>query len=57
MVTTDAKVKKLLEEIQKGAPLGVAALRADMRRQTASEYKGLGKLPSDLKEPRTWRTR
>lgn len=57
MVTTDAKVKKLMEEIQKGALLGVAALRADMGRKTASKYKGLGKLPSELKEPRTWRTR
>ena len=34
-----------------------SALRAGMSRNTGSKYLKLGKLPSELKQPRTWRTR
>ena len=57
MITTDAQVKKLMEELQKGATQEVAGLRAGMGRKAAAKYARLGKLPSELKEPRTWRTR
>jgi len=37
--------------------IGIAAMRADMCRQTASKYLAAGKLPSELKRDRDWRTR
>lgn len=46
-----------MEEYQKLGQVGKAALRAGMDRKTARKYLKLGKLPSELKRPRTWRTR
>jgi hypothetical protein len=46
-----------MEELSKHGRLGMAALRAGMHRNTAGRYAALGKLPSELKEPRSWRTR
>jgi len=43
--------------IRKDEPLGVAAARAGMDEKTARKYRDLGKLPSELGNPRTWRTR
>lgn len=57
MVTTDAQVRKLMEELKKHGKVGLAGMRAGMSRNTASKYRKLGKLPSELKKPRTWRTR
>jgi hypothetical protein len=57
VVTTDAQVRKLMEEIGKHGRLEVAAARSGMHRNTASKYRRLGKLPSEMKEPRGWRTR
>jgi hypothetical protein len=57
VITNDAQVRKLMEEFGKGATLEVAGLRAGMGRKTAGKYASLGKLPSELKEPRVWRTR
>lgn len=57
VITTDAQVRKLMEELGKGATREVAGLRAGLSRNTAGKYASLGKLPSELKEPRTWRTR
>lgn len=37
--------------------LGVSALRAGMHRNTARRYVSAGHLPSELKVPRSWRTR
>lgn len=37
--------------------VGRAALRAGMDRKTARKYLRLGKLPSELRTPRTWKTR
>lgn len=34
-----------------------AAMKADMDRKTAAKYIAAGKLPSEMKKPRTWRTR
>ncbi len=44
-------------EISKHGQLGLAALRAGMDRKTARKYVKEGKLPSELRAPRTWRTR
>ena len=57
MRTTDAQVRKLMEEITKNGHVGLAALRAGMDRKTARKYVVGGKLPSALVQPRDWRTR
>jgi hypothetical protein len=54
---SDAQVRKLMEEFTKHGEIGRAAMRADMDRKTARKYIAAGKLPSELKAPRTWRTR
>lgn len=46
-----------MEEISKNGQLGKAAMKADMDRKTARRYSKAGKLPSEMKEPRRWRTR
>ena len=56
-MVTDAQVRKLMDEMSKHGRLGVSAVRAGMHRKTARRYMELGKLPSELKEPRSWRTR
>jgi hypothetical protein len=55
--TTDAQVRKLMDEMQRHGKVGLAGLRAGMSRNTASKYVEVGRLPSELKEPRDWRTR
>ncbi len=57
MTVTNAQVRKLMAEFEKQGEIGKAALRAAMDRKTARKYRDLGKLPSELKRPRTWRTR
>lgn len=57
MITTDAQVRKLMDELSRGRDLGVAACRAGMGRKTAAKYRDAGKLPSEMKGVRTWRTR
>lgn len=46
-----------MKEIRKTGKVERSALRSGMSRNTASKYIKLGKLPSELKSPRTWRTR
>jgi len=46
-----------MEEMSKHGRLGVAAMKAGMDRKTARKYVAAGKLPSEMKEARTWRTR
>lgn len=57
MTVSDAQVRRLMEEKTKTGKLGLAAMRAGMDRKTASKYLSEGKLPSQLKGERTWRTR
>lgn len=57
MQTTDAQVRKLMKEYKKTGKIGESALRSGMSRNTGSKYLKSGKLPSELREPRTWRTR
>ena len=57
MIATDAQVKKLMEELNKHGKLGLAAMRAGVDRKTAAKYRDEGKLPSELKTGRHWRTR
>jgi len=57
VVTTDAQVRKLMEELSKGRTVEQASARASMHRNTGGKYRRLKKLPSELQPPRTWRTR
>ncbi len=57
MIATDANVRKLMEELKKHGQLGLAAARAGLDRKTAAKYRDAGKLPSEMKAPRNWRTR
>ena len=57
MQTTDAQVRRLMEEMQKHGGIGLGALRAGMDRKTARKYVRAGKLPAELRQPHTWRTR
>lgn len=57
MAASDAQAKRLMAELEKHGQIGKAALRAGMDRKTARKYRDLGKLPSELKKPRQWKTR
>lgn len=46
-----------MKELEKDGRLGRAALRAGMDPKTARKYVRSGKLPSETRKPRTWRTR
>ena len=46
-----------MEEMSKHGRIGDAAMKADMHRETARKYVVAGKLPSELKQSRDWRTR
>lgn len=46
-----------MDEMSKHGRVGLAALRAGLHRNTARRYLKAGQLPSELKQPRTWRTR
>jgi hypothetical protein len=53
---TDAQVKELRRRLQGGCSLQMAALKTGMDRKTAANYRE-GKMPSERKTDRTWRTR
>ena len=57
MITTDAQVRKLMEELSKHGELGLAAMRAGVDPKTGAKYRDARMLPSEMKAPRTWRTR
>lgn len=57
MTVSNAQVSKLMREIEKHGELGKAAAKAGMDRKTARKYVSTGKLPSELKQVRTYRTR
>lgn len=54
---TDTEVQLMLRERKKGKALVQAAARANMSVPTARKYVRAAKLPSALKQPRTYRTR
>ena len=57
MTVSNAQVRRLMEEKAKSGEVGLAAMKAGMDRGTASKYLASGKLPSELKTSRDWRTR
>ncbi len=56
-MVTDVQVRRLMEEHAKHGKVGLASMRSGMHRNTAARYLSLGRLPSELKPERTWRTR
>jgi hypothetical protein len=56
-MVTDQQVRKLMELKNKANTLASAASKAGMDESTARKYLRLGKLPSQVKVPHTWRTR
>ena len=54
---SDAQVRKLMEEMSKEGRVEHAAMKAGMDRKTARNYIAGGKLPSEMVEARSWRTR
>lgn len=58
MTATDAQVRIIMRERSKGKTQEQAAAKANLKScKTVQKYEGLGKLPSELKKPRTYRTR
>ena len=56
-MVSDRQVRRLLSLLSKGEKYGVAAAKAGMDAKTARKYRRAGCLPSELRQPRTWRTR
>ncbi len=58
MTCTDAQVRLIMRERSKGRTQQQAAVKANLKsRKTVAKYEQLGQLPSELKKPRTYRTR
>ena len=58
MTATDAQVRIIMRERQNGRTQEQAAAKANLSsRRTVRKYERLGKLPSELRKPRTYRTR
>jgi len=56
MFTTDQQVRRLRQLDARGTPAAVAAVRSGMDAKTARKYRRLGRLPSEVRMPHTWRT-
>ena len=58
MTCTDAQVRQIMKERAHGKTQQQAALKANVKsRKTVERYEREGRLPSELKQPRIWRTR
>jgi hypothetical protein len=57
METTDAQVRRLREEFARQGEVGLAAIKSGVCTNTARRYLRVSTMPSEMKEPRTWRTR
>jgi hypothetical protein len=53
----DQQVRRLFKLIQTEKNFGIAAMKAGMDEKTARKYHKLGKLPSEVQQDHTWRTR
>jgi len=53
----DRQIRRLFMLKQKEATLGAAASKAGLDEKTARKFLRLGRLPSQIKAPHTWRTR
>lgn len=58
MTCTDAQVRLIMRERRKGRTQQQAAAKANVNsRKTVAKYEQAGRLPSELKQPRSYRTR
>jgi hypothetical protein len=58
MTATDAQVRLIMRERSQGRTQEQAAVKANLRsRKTVRKYERLGKLPSEMKQERSYRTR
>lgn len=58
MTCTDAQVRLMMQERTKGRSQEQAAVKANIKsRKTVAKYERLGKVPSEVKQPREYRTR
>ena len=58
MTCTDAQVRLIMRERNQGRSQQQAAVKANLKsRKTVHKYERLGQLPSELKQPRAYRTR
>jgi hypothetical protein len=57
VITTDKQVRRLLKLSKEGLPLSTLAVKAGMDVKTARKYMNSGRLPSQMKAARDWRTR
>ncbi|HLI89008.1 MAG TPA: hypothetical protein VKV37_09985 [Ktedonobacteraceae bacterium] len=53
----DSEVKLYMQARKAGKSQKLAAAKAGMSERTGRKYERMGKLPSQLKQPRTWLTR
>jgi len=56
-MVSDRQVRKLRRLMSEGCTVREGAARADMDEKTARKYVATTMLPSEGREPRTWRTR
>lgn len=56
-MVSDRQVRLLMKELRRGEPLCRGAARAGMDEKTARKYRDLGRLPSESRPERDWRTR
>jgi hypothetical protein len=54
---TAAQVKELRRQLNQGASLRTAAMKANMDRKSARKYRKLNQLPEEARQAHTWRTR
>lgn len=56
-MVTDQQVRRLFKMIQSEKNFGIAAMKAGMDEKTARKYRRIEKLPGEIKQEHTWRTR
>lgn len=56
-MVTDCQVRKLMKLLNQEQTLSLAAAKSGMDEKTARKYRRLGKLPSEVRKARDWRTR
>ena len=57
MTVSNKQVRTMQKVMTEKGQLGIAAVKVGMCRQTASKYYRDGRLPSEKKTGRAWRTR
>jgi hypothetical protein len=56
-MVTNQQVRRLFKLVQTEKNFRIPAMKAGMDEKTARKYRRLDKLPSELEQPHTWRTR